>query len=71
MRELVPVRLKAELKRRGMTYADVARAAGMQQGNVAQIATGRLIPYERQINKIAAAIGWEGEPSELLEECAE
>lgn len=46
----------------------LARAAKMQAGTIAWIETGRFVPYESQLDKIADALGWEGDPSELFEE---
>lgn len=40
----------------------------MQAGMIAWIETGRFVPYESQLDKIADALGWEGDPSELFEE---
>lgn len=54
-----------------MNRSELARAAKMQAGVIAWIETGRFIPYESQLNKIADALGWEGDPSELFEEAAD
>lgn len=48
--------------------SELARRAVMNPGAISQIESGRLIPYPSQLTKIAAALGWEGAPEELLEE---
>lgn len=51
-----------------LTKADLARATGMQQGVIGWIEAGRFVPYDSQLQKLADALGWQGEPQELLEE---
>ena len=45
-----------------------AEKAGLNKSTVSQIESGRLVPYPSQVEKLVAAIGWKGEPSELFEE---
>ena len=52
----------------GMTKADVAREARMQGNVIGWIESRRFVPYPSQLAKIADAVGWEGDPEELLEE---
>lgn len=40
----------------------------MQAGVVSWVETGRFIPYDSQLLKLAAALDWRGDPHELLEE---
>lgn len=40
----------------------------MQAGMIAWIETGRFVPYESQLDKIADALGWKGDPTKLFEE---
>lgn len=54
-----------------MTLADEARAASMQQGMIGWIESGRFIPYNSQLQKMAKALGYEGDPNDLLEEVDE
>lgn len=61
-------RLAIVRKAKGMNRSQLARAAKMQAGTIAWIETGRFVPYESQLDKIADALGWEGDPSELFEE---
>lgn len=46
----------------------LAREAGMHVSSISQIESGRLSPYPGQVAKIAAALGWDGDPMELFEE---
>ena len=65
-------RMQGERERRGMTRAALARKADMSAGTVGQIESGYIgKPYPVQLSKIAAALGWEGDPSELLEEASD
>lgn len=66
MRTLEPVKMENVRKKRGMTRADLARAAGMQAGTITWIETGRFIPYESQLAKLAEALGVD-DPESLLE----
>lgn len=69
--DLIPRRLKSERIKRGWNRAQLARAARMQAGTIAWIETGRFVPYQSQLEKIADALGWEGDPAELFEEVAD
>ncbi|MCL2745897.1 MAG: helix-turn-helix domain-containing protein [Coriobacteriia bacterium] len=53
-------------RERGMTKTDVARKAKIQQGLLGWIESGRFTPYDSQLEKIAAALEWDGDPRELL-----
>ncbi|MFA5844463.1 MAG: helix-turn-helix transcriptional regulator [Coriobacteriia bacterium] len=55
-------------ERARLTIAALARKADMSASTVGQIESGRLVPYPVQLEKIAAALGYEGDPSELLDE---
>lgn len=52
----------------GKTQAVAAKDMGMHVSSLSSIETGRLRPYPGQVRKIAAALGWEGDPAELFEE---
>lgn len=64
------MRMRCERERAGMSRAALARVAEMHPATVGQIESGRLRPYPSQLAKVAAALGWEGEPEGLLEEIA-
>jgi predicted transcriptional regulator len=53
---------------RGMTKADLARVAEIQQGVIGWIETGRFVPYDSQLEKLAAALEWKGDLRGLLQE---
>jgi transcriptional regulator with XRE-family HTH domain len=64
-------RLTHERIDRGWSKAELARRARMCNGTIGQIESGRLIPYESQIVKIAEALGWPlDKAGELLEDVA-
>ncbi len=44
-------------KNKGWTRADLAREAHLNPSTVGLIESGRLIPYESQAGKLAAALG--------------
>ena len=67
MRDLKPTRLVEARKAKGLNKSELARLAGMQAGTIAWIESGRLYPYETQAVKIAAALGYEGDPATLFE----
>lgn len=52
----------------GLTKAELARRARMQEGVIGWIESGRFKPYDSQLIKIAKALEWAGNPQELLEE---
>lgn len=51
-----------------LSKSALARKADMHVSSVCQIENGRLSAYPGQARKLAAALGWQGEPSELFEE---
>jgi ribosome-binding protein aMBF1 (putative translation factor) len=53
---------------RGMRKADLSRASVVQASIIGWIESGRFIPYDSQLKKIAAALDWQGEPAELMGE---
>lgn len=56
---------------KGWTKAALARKAELQPNVIGWIETGRFIPYESQLKKIAFALDWQGDPNVLLEEVGE
>jgi ribosome-binding protein aMBF1 (putative translation factor) len=55
----------------GMNKADLSRVAKMQASVIGQIESGRFIPYDSQLLKIATALDWKGEPADLLNEVSD
>ena len=61
-------RYMAERVKRKMSKTDLAYSAKMQAATIGMIESGRYIPYESQIKKIAKALKYEGDPWDLWEE---
>ena len=49
-----------------LSKSALARKASMHVSSVCQIENGCLYPYPGQAKKLAKALGWEGDPSELF-----
>lgn len=62
------LRLKRELYLLHMSQAECARRSGINQTSLSRIMKGKEPAYPHRGKRIAYAIGWEGEPSELFEE---
>jgi transcriptional regulator with XRE-family HTH domain len=60
--------LQRERERQQRSRAEVARAAGLTGTTYGWAESGRFIPYAVQLARIAEALEWEGDPSELLRE---
>lgn len=60
--------LEQERIKAGLTKSGLARKAEMQAGMIGWIESGRFTPYDAQLEKIANALGWQGDPAELLRE---
>ncbi|MEG0505478.1 MAG: helix-turn-helix transcriptional regulator [Raoultibacter sp.] len=61
-------RCKLERLMHDMKQSEVARMTGMHPTSISAIENGRLRPYPGQIEKIAAALNWNGDPAALFEE---
>lgn len=70
-REMKPCLLRTVRETSGMSRAELSRKANMQAGVVGWVETGRFIPYDSQLLKLAAALDWQGDPHELLEVVAD
>lgn len=64
-------RAKQERTRLGLSGLEVARRAKLAPGTLSQIESGRFIPYEKQLVRLADALGWTGIPEALLEDVQE
>lgn len=62
------LRMRSERGRLGLTQGELAKKAGVSKAAISNIETGHLIPWPKQAERIAAALGWEGETSALFEE---
>lgn len=62
------LRIEQVLKERGLSQAKAARMSDVNESSMSRIVRGVEPPYPRRGQRIAEALGWEGEPSELFEE---
>lgn len=60
-------RLKGIREERGLNRSELARRAEVQPNVISWAESGRFYPYPCQIERIAAALGFEGDPAELFE----
>lgn len=62
--------MTTERKRKAPPWSqsELARRSGLAAPTVSQIESGRLRPYPIQLEKLAAALGWTGDPAALLED---
>ena len=61
-------KLEKRLRELGESQSWLARGAKMHPSTINLIVRGRMVPYESQLAKIAAAVEWPGDPAGLLEE---
>lgn len=62
------IRLKLELLRRDMSQRELAERAHVNEASISRICRGREAAYPERGRRIAAALGWTGDPAELFEE---
>lgn len=62
------LRIKRELFERGISQAEVAREAHINAASLSRICNGHEPAYRQRGERIAEAIGWQGDPAELFEE---
>lgn len=58
-------------KSKGISQAKLARLAGVNQTSISRIERGKEPAYPKRGKRIADALGWEGDPSELFEEVSD
>ena len=66
--EVALVRLKLELLRRDMSQRELAERAHVNEASISRICRGKEPAYPKRGERIAAALGWTGDPTELFEE---
>lgn len=64
-------RLELELRRLGISQAECARRACVNQTSISRIVNGKEPAFPHRGKRIADAIGWKGDPAELFEEVDE
>lgn len=62
------LRIAYLIHERGMSQTELAQRAGVNRVLLNRILHGKLPPYPKWRDAIAAAIGYDGDPSELFEE---
>ena len=62
------LRIERELKARKLTQAKLARKADVNESSMSRIVRGVEPAYSGRGQRIADALGWEGDPAELFEE---
>lgn len=65
------LQIERELKALGLTQAKLARRADVNESSMSRILRGIEPPYPRRGQRIADALGWEGDWTELFEEVGE
>ena len=61
-------RITYERKRRGWSQAELARRAGVHTTSMSRIESGQEPPYPRRAARLAAALGWDGDPLALFDD---
>lgn len=63
------MRLMTKLREeQNLSKSALSRKANMNASTIGWIESGRYLPYEVQLEKIAAALGYEGDPQDLMNE---
>ena len=60
--------IEREMKARGLSQARLARLAEVNATSLSRIVRGIEPAYPKRGQRIADALGWKGNPSELFEE---
>lgn len=62
------LKLTVVRKQQGLTQAKLAKLAGMSAPQLSAIENKRIYPWEGWQRRIADALSWKGEPSDLFNE---
>ena len=65
------LRIIAERKKRGLSQSKLARLADVNTSSLCRIEQGKEPAYPRRGQRIADALGWEGDYKKLFEEVGE
>ena len=60
--------LSRERLNRGWNKTELARRARLHPSRVGTIESGRVIPYDVELGRLAKALRWQGDPADLLKE---
>lgn len=61
------LRIKYEIDRLGLKQTEFAVLANVNEAALSRIINGKEPAYPKRGKRIADAVGWEGDPSELFE----
>ena len=61
-------KITVERENVGVSKTRLAQMAGLNPGTIIGTESGRLVPYPVQLAKMAAALGWTGDPAALMDE---
>lgn len=62
------LRIEKYLKDKGISQAKAARMSDVNESSMSRIVRGIEPAYPKRAKRIAAALGWEGDPAELFKE---
>jgi len=57
-----------EREARGWSRTELGRQARIHPARVGQAENGRVVPYDVELQRLADALAWAGDPAALLEE---
>lgn len=60
------LRIVSERKHQGISQAELARRAGINQASMSRIESGKEPAYRKRGKRIADALGWRGDPEVLF-----
>ena len=61
------IELTKRREERGMTKQKLSFASHVPASTIGQIESGRFRPYEPQLNRLALALDYDGDPDDLLD----
>lgn len=62
------LKMRVVREQRGISQSSLSHIANMHVTTISLIESGRLRPYPSQMTRLAEALDYSGDPSELLEE---
>lgn len=58
--------MRGERMAKGLSLSQLSRMTWVNSSELSKIERGRMVPYEKQAQRIAAALGWEGDIEALF-----
>ena len=62
------LRIKYEMEQQGVSQAKLAEMTGCNRASINRIVNGKEPPYSKRGARIAEALGWSSNPSDLFTE---